>query len=376
MASIFVSYSRSSLGVVTMLVSDLDALGHTVWFDQDLSGGHAWWNQILGRIRECDLFVFILDAESLDSTACQREYGYAAGLSKRILPVLVSGAVSTNLLPPALSQIQFVDYRVQDRDAVLRLAKALSNLPPPVPLPDPLPPTPPVPTSYLGNLSLQVDTESTLTYEQQSALLVDLRRHFRDPSTANDARALLERLRKRRDLFATIAEEMAELIATPARESTRVPKSQTGSYAPSISSVATVDVEPQLPTAAPETLARLVTPSRQERRRSAVIGFIVGAVVGALSVTTSPYFDTSGLLFGILTGSGGAIAGAITGPRLRLVAFAIASAVVGWIIVTAAEGSRDAFAVGGVLGTFLGAVLGALVGVLLQKRIPWLHSNS
>ncbi|HEX7742417.1 MAG TPA: toll/interleukin-1 receptor domain-containing protein, partial [Sphingobium sp.] len=61
MAKAFISYCRRSGGVVKTLVDDLDALGYNVWFDQELSGGQAWWTEILAKIRECDLFVFALD---------------------------------------------------------------------------------------------------------------------------------------------------------------------------------------------------------------------------------------------------------------------------------------------------------------------------
>ena len=36
-----------------------------VWFDQDLSGGQAKLDKILARIRESDLFVFVLRSASL-----------------------------------------------------------------------------------------------------------------------------------------------------------------------------------------------------------------------------------------------------------------------------------------------------------------------
>ncbi len=212
MSNIFISYNRQSEAIARTLADDIEALGHTVWFDQELSGGQAWWDQILARVLDCHVFVFVLSQESLSSIACKREYGYAADLGKPILPVAVSGGVSTNLLPPALAQIQFVDYREQDRDAAFRLARALTSLPPPKPLPEPLPIPPEVPISYLGSLTEQVETTSTLSYEEQSALVVDLKRSMRDPETADDARTLLERLRKRRDLLATMAEEIGELL--------------------------------------------------------------------------------------------------------------------------------------------------------------------
>ena len=214
MANLFISYTRQSEAIARTLANDIEALGNTVWFDQDLSGGQAWWDQILATVRNCDVFVFVLDPEALNSTACKREFGYAADLGKPILPVLVSGGVSTNLLPPALSKIQFVDYRKQDHDAAIRLARALTTIPPPKPLPEPLPASPEAPISYLGSLAEQIETTSTLSFEKQSALVVDLKRSLRAPETADDARTLLESLRNRRDLFANIAEEVDEVLGS------------------------------------------------------------------------------------------------------------------------------------------------------------------
>jgi TIR domain len=212
MSRIFIGYHRRSQAVASSLVQDLEAMGHTVWFDQDLAGGQSWWNRILAMIRDTDAFVFVLDPESLNSTACKREYEYAADLGKAIVPVLTADGVSVNLLPPALSQIQFVDYRSKDREAVLQLVRALMSLPAPPPLPDPLPAPPAVPLSYLGTLTEQIDQAVSLTYEAQSALVVDLRANLRDRETKADALTLLRRLRKRRELFASIADEIDELL--------------------------------------------------------------------------------------------------------------------------------------------------------------------
>src|SRR5262245_25352259 len=189
MANIFVSYNRHSETVVRGVVEDVEALGHVVWFDQELTGGQTWWDQILARIRACDLFVFVLDPASLESTACTREYTYAAQLGKTILPLLVADGVSVGLLPDELSRVQYVDVRKADRAATLRLARALTGISPAGPLPDPLPVPPDVPLSYLASLGRLVDGVAPLTYEQQSGLLIDLRKALRDPGTRDDARA-------------------------------------------------------------------------------------------------------------------------------------------------------------------------------------------
>ncbi len=213
MSKIFISYSRQSKEKTRSLVEDLESLGHDVWFDRELSGGQSWWDRILETIRDCHVFVFVLEPHALNSVACKREFGYAGELGKFVVPVLVADEVSINLLPPELSRIQHVDYRRQDREGAISLARALNKVPPPEPLPDPLPPPPEVPTSYLGSISRRIAPGSTLSYEEQSALVLDLKAVLRNPETQSDTRTLLEKLRKRRDLFASIAQEIDDLLA-------------------------------------------------------------------------------------------------------------------------------------------------------------------
>jgi TIR domain len=109
MSRIFISYGKENQEIVTSVVEDLESLSHQVWFDRDLTRGQAWWNQILAEIRQCDVFVFALSPESLDSYACKLEFEYANALGKSILPIVVGEGVSAGLLPPALSKVQFVD---------------------------------------------------------------------------------------------------------------------------------------------------------------------------------------------------------------------------------------------------------------------------
>src|SRR5215471_1176429 len=348
MAHIFISYNRQSKALVTTLADDLEALGHTVWFDQQLSGGQVWWNQILTTVRDCDLFVFVVDPEALHSTACQREYGYAADLGKPILPVLVSEGVSMNLLPPALSQIQLVDYRAQDRIAAIRLARALMAIPPPPPLPDPLPRPPEAPISYLGSLSEQIETTSILSYAEQSTLVVDLKRGLRDPQTRDDTRTLLERLRRRRDLLATIAEEIDELLGSP----------RTAQSAPPTPSENQLLAGQKPPRSVPPNIQTSTdhTPTRQERVRGALSGAILGTVAGMIAMSTASSFSFDWPL-GFFTGVGGAIAGTLSGTHRREIGVVLLSAAFGWLLVALLwEDSSACVAAGGVFGAPSGAI--------------------
>ena len=64
---VFISYSGESRDMVKALVEDLQAFEHDPWFDQVLTGGHTWWSTVLEQILTCDLFIFALSPESLDS---------------------------------------------------------------------------------------------------------------------------------------------------------------------------------------------------------------------------------------------------------------------------------------------------------------------
>ena len=213
MTTVFVSYGRENDQAVRSLAHDLDALGHSIWFDQALTGGRAWWDHILGRIRDSDVFLFALSPESLDSEACRQECSYAFKLGKTVLPVLVADGVNADLLPPMLAQIQYVDYRGQDKNAVFSLMKAFNTLPPLRPLPDPLPDPPAIPMSYLGSLMEQITVATPLPFGEQTALVVRLKQGLRDPKAADSARDLLLRLRARDDLFARVADEIDQLLS-------------------------------------------------------------------------------------------------------------------------------------------------------------------
>ena len=147
MLRVFISYTRQSEDKVRALAADIQALSHTVWCDQELSGGQIWWNEILQEIRNCDVFVFALSQDTLQSEACRSEFKYASDLEKTILPVLVAEDVPLDDLPPELSTIQFLDYVKQDKNAALKLSRSLSKISNSQSLPEPLPRPPGVPFS-------------------------------------------------------------------------------------------------------------------------------------------------------------------------------------------------------------------------------------
>src|SRR5262249_44302712 len=117
------------------------------------------------------------------------------------------------------------------------------------------------PISYLGSLAAKVEATSLLTYEEQSVLVVDLKRGLRDPETADDTQTLLKMFRKRHDLLARIAEEIDELF-----EGLRETSSARGAP-PNIEKAVTVvekKAEPSTTPAAPPPESAKVLPEATE----------------------------------------------------------------------------------------------------------------
>lgn len=199
------------------MAQDLHDLGHSVWFDQDLTGGQPWWNKILANVRECEIFVFALTPASLASHACMQELGYSHNLGKSILPILLSDQVNVSRLPSPLNEIQFLDYHRQDKDAFKGLDKAIKSLPSPEPLPDPLPDPPPVPVSYLSTLREKIETTKPLSLEDQVGLVFKLKNRLEEDHLQQETaelRELLLRLRQRDDLLAKVAKDLDLVMAS------------------------------------------------------------------------------------------------------------------------------------------------------------------
>ncbi len=208
---IFISYSRNDKAFVESLRTDLSQLGHDVWMDQRLVGGQEWWDEILRNIRQCDLFVLALSPKSIESDACLLELKYASAVRRPFLPAMVL-LTDPNFLPPEIAHAQFIDYTRSDRDSLLHLVAAITQLPPTPPLPDPLPEPPAMPQGPLYEVRRLIALATELDRKHQLWLLDTLQQNSNNPQLRPDVTQLLAEFRTRNDLMADVLAKVDELL--------------------------------------------------------------------------------------------------------------------------------------------------------------------
>ena len=131
MTQFFISYSRVDLPFVEQLYKRLRQMrpNARIWYDKapdGLLGGDDWWEEIMEAIAECEIFLYVLSNDSVQSKYCEAEFSEALRLQKRIVTIQ---ARDRTVLTPELSEIQYVDmkYGVDDPDALATLSGALER---------------------------------------------------------------------------------------------------------------------------------------------------------------------------------------------------------------------------------------------------------
>lgn len=208
---LFITYAREDRELVQQLRGGLERLRHEVWVDDRLSVGQEWWAEILEQVRRCDALIVALSPALLESQASATERAYARQLGKVLLPVSVR-PVPPELLPADLARLQIVDYCTPGAPAAFELADALAHVPPSPPLPEPLPPDPEIPLSYLTDLAARVQA-STLSVDDQLALVGRLETALGKRSEREPARELLLALQRRDDLYHVPARQIERVLA-------------------------------------------------------------------------------------------------------------------------------------------------------------------
>ncbi|MCA9422056.1 MAG: toll/interleukin-1 receptor domain-containing protein [Nitrospira sp.] len=107
MATIFLSYSRQDYFFAEMLGIKLQSEGFKLWRDLgSIRAGDDWRQTIEDGIEECVAVVVALSATSAESAYVTYEWAYALGMSKPVIPVVLSECKVHLRLEP----IQHIDF--------------------------------------------------------------------------------------------------------------------------------------------------------------------------------------------------------------------------------------------------------------------------
>jgi serine/threonine protein kinase len=125
MPRLFISYSHSDIPFLKHLLLPplVDKYGKDlVWHDDEIVGGSDWEKEIHKQIADCDLVIYLISNESLESIYCQDEIIAALQLGKPILPLVVR-----RLKPeyPGNSQGSTRDYLL--RTQAIDLSKGITD---------------------------------------------------------------------------------------------------------------------------------------------------------------------------------------------------------------------------------------------------------
>ncbi|MGW5051764.1 Rv0361 family membrane protein [Actinokineospora sp. NPDC004072] len=203
---VFVCHAAPDRDAAARLRADLAQVGRQVALDRGEPNGPQWWDTVLARIRRCSVFVFLVSPDSVRSPGCMAELRYAAALGKPLAVARLRPAE----LPPELADAAVIDPGGGTTERIPRLRGALDAFPDPGPLPQPLPPEPPVP--YLEVYRAQLE-QPELDQQTQLSIMTELRSRLLDPAQRAGAWALLVRLRQRPDAAAPVAATLEKVLA-------------------------------------------------------------------------------------------------------------------------------------------------------------------
>jgi hypothetical protein len=91
MSHIFISYSRSDIDYVKKLEQRLVSEGFSVWRDNHIRTGDAWWQVVKNNLRDAAVMLVVMTETAASSTWVLRETAIADFLEKPVFPLLLSG---------------------------------------------------------------------------------------------------------------------------------------------------------------------------------------------------------------------------------------------------------------------------------------------
>ena len=105
---IFVSYAHEDTVEVFPELKWLKDQGFNIWYDEGISPGSTWREELAGAIEACDLFMLFVTPSSATSDNCLKEVNYALDEGRGILAVHLKSTDLSKGLTSCLSDRQAI----------------------------------------------------------------------------------------------------------------------------------------------------------------------------------------------------------------------------------------------------------------------------
>ena len=118
---VFVCYAHADADVVYPEIAWLHDQGFNVWYDEGISPGTVWRDELADSISGAKLVLFFVSPQSVDSINCQREVSYGVDHDTPVLAVHLEQTDLSSGMDLTLSTVQAIlksempeqDYRIK-----------------------------------------------------------------------------------------------------------------------------------------------------------------------------------------------------------------------------------------------------------------------
>ena len=107
---IFVCYAHDDAALVYSEIVRLREQGFNVWYDEGISPGQTWRDEVALALTQCSLFLYFVTPRSVASPNCLKEVNFCLSRERKILPV----HLESTRLPAGL------ELSLSDRQAIVR----------------------------------------------------------------------------------------------------------------------------------------------------------------------------------------------------------------------------------------------------------------
>ena len=130
---IFVSYAHDDSAQIYAEIDSLTSAGFNVFYDEGISPGHSWHEDLANALEACQLFVFFVTPRSAASKNCLREVHFAEELDKPCLIVNLQETELTSGLKLSIGDQQAINAFELEPDAYrARLCEAAAEVVQPI----------------------------------------------------------------------------------------------------------------------------------------------------------------------------------------------------------------------------------------------------